>query len=225
MNPSGFTLHQTEDGSQTLYSSEMQESYHSLNGAVQESKHVFIEAGLKHCEKKSIQLFEIGFGTGLNALLTWGEAKRSHLDVTYTAVEAFPLPPELTSKLSYNALEPILQDSAFNQLHHSSWGSPVILEKDCFTLYKIKGDFTSMFIQSGIDLLYFDAFAPEKQPEMWEEHLFNRLYENLNQHGILVTYCAKGEVRRRLQRCGFWVERIPGPPGKREMIRAVKGML
>lgn len=225
MNPNDFTLHQTADGSETLYSSELQESYHSLNGAVQESRHVFIEAGLKQCTKKSIQLFEIGFGTGLNALLTWGEAKRSRLDITYSAIEAFPLPPEITSALGYDSLEPILQDNAFNQLHHASWGCPVILEKDCFTLYKIEGDFTSMSFQGGIDLLYFDAFAPEKQPEMWEEHLFNRLFENLNENGILVTYCAKGEVRRRLQRCGFRVERIPGPPGKREMIRAVKSTL
>ena len=222
MNPKGFTLHLTEDGSETLYSSEMQESYHSLNGAVQESKHVFIEAGLKHCTKKSIHLFEIGFGTGLNALLTWGEAKRSHLDITYTAIEAFPLPLETTSALGYDSLEPILHDDAFNLLHGASWGNPVILEKDCFSLYKLKGDFTSMSFQSRFDLLYFDAFAPEKQPEMWEEHLFARLFENLNENGILVTYCAKGEVRRRLQRCGFRVERIPGPPGKREMIRAVK---
>lgn len=225
MNPKGFTLQLTGDGSGTLYSSEMQESYHSLNGAVQESRHVFIEAGLKHCTRKSIHLFEIGFGTGLNALLTWGEAKRSHLDITYTAIEAFPLPLETTSALGYDSLEPKLQVDAFNQLHAASWGSPVILEKGCFSLYKLEGDFTTMSFQSRFDLLYFDAFAPEKQPEMWEEHLFARLFENLNENGILVTYCAKGEVRRRLQRCGFNVERIPGPPGKREMIRAVKATL
>lgn len=225
MNPKGFTLHLTGDGSETLYSSEMQESYHSLNGAVQESRHVFIEAGLKHCTRKSIHLFEIGFGTGLNALLTWGEAKRSHLDITYTAIEAFPLPPETTSALGYESLEPMLEKDAFFQLHETSWGKPVVLDKDCFRLTKLEGDFTSLSVEGKFDLIYFDAFAPEKQPEMWEEYLFTRLFENLNEYGILVTYCAKGEVRRRLQRCGFRVERIPGPPGKREMIRAVKATL
>jgi len=223
MNPKGFTMQRTGDGSETLYSSEMQESYHSLNGAVQESRHVFIEAGLKHCTKKTIQLFEIGFGTGLNALLTWGEAKRSQLNITYHAIEAYPLPTETTLALGYDSLEPMLQGNAFYQLHGAMWDCPVILEKNCFSLYKHKGDYTSMSFQSSFDLIYFDAFAPEKQPEMWEEHLFARLFENLNENGILVTYCAKGEVRRRLERCGFKVERIPGPPGKREMIRAVKG--
>lgn len=222
MNPKDFTLHLTNDGSETLYSSEMQESYHSLNGAVQESRHVFIEAGVKQCTAKKIKIFEVGFGTGLNALLTWGEARRNHLNVTYTAIEAFPLPPETTAALGYDSLEPMLPENAYKLLHESSWGLEVVLERGCFTLAKLQGDFTTMPLQSRFDLIYFDAFAPEKQPEMWEEHLFARLFHALNENGILVTYCAKGEVRRRLQRCGFLVERIAGPPGKREMIRAVK---
>lgn len=225
MHPTDFTLQQTADGSATLYSVEMQESYHSLNGAVQESRHVFIEAGLKHCAGKNIQIFEIGFGTGLNALLTWGEAKRSNLNINYTAIEAFPLAIETISAIGYDTLESSLPKESFLLMHQASWGQPNILEDGCFSLTKIKGDFTSMTLQSKFDLLYFDAFAPEKQPEMWEETLFARLFENLNENGILVTYCAKGEVRRRLQRCGFMVERIPGPPGKREMLRAVKSNL
>ena len=225
MNSKDFKLHLTKDGSETLYSSEMQESYHSLNGAVQESKHVVIEAGLKQFTKKNIAVFEIGFGTGLNALLTWGEAKRNHLDVTYTAIEAFPLPPEIAATLGYDLLEPMLPENAYKQLHESSWGHEVVLEMGCFTLAKLQGDFTTMSLPSRFDLIYFDAFAPEKQPEMWDEYLFARLYQALNEKGILVTYCAKGEVRRRLQRCGYKVERIPGPPGKREMIRAVKTSL
>jgi len=225
MNPNSFSFQVSGDGSGTLYSKEMQESYHSLNGALQESKHVFIEAGLKQCQKKSIQLFEIGFGTGLNALLTWAEAKRNHLDITYTAIEAFPLPPETTAALGYDSLEPTLQKEAFHQLHSAVWNKTVVLEKNCFSLHKMEGDFTANTLLSKFDLLYFDAFAPDKQPEMWEEHLFARLYERLNVGGILVTYCAKGEIRRRLQRCGFKVERIPGPPGKREMLRAVKASI
>jgi tRNA U34 5-methylaminomethyl-2-thiouridine-forming methyltransferase MnmC len=225
MDPEGFTLHQTADGTGTLYSSKMQESYHSLNGAAQESRHVFIEAGLKQCPATSIHVFEIGFGTGLNALLTWGEAKRDHLDVTYTAVEAYPLPLETTASLGYESLEPLLTKDAFSNLHVSPWECPVVLEKGCFTLCKLKGDFTTQNLTDTFDLIYFDAFAPDKQPEMWEEPLFAALYASMNENGILVTYCAKGEVRRRLQRCGFLVERIPGPPGKREMLRAIKTTL
>jgi tRNA U34 5-methylaminomethyl-2-thiouridine-forming methyltransferase MnmC len=222
MNPKDFILHKTADGSVTLFSNEMQESYHSLNGAAQESRHVFIEAGLKHCLAKNIAVFEVGFGTGLNALLTWGEAKRSNLNIRYTAIEAFPLSLETTSSIGYDSLEPALPENAFQQLHQAPWNREVLLEKDCFSLKKTEGDFTSLTLENKFDLIYFDAFSPEKQPEMWEEHLFSRLFENLNEDGILVTYCAKGEVRRRLQRCGFTVERIPGPPGKREMLRAKK---
>jgi len=225
MNPKDFTLHQTADGSATLYSCEMQESYHSLNGALQESRHVFIEAGLKQCSNKNIHVLEIGFGTGLNALLTWGEAKRSNLNISYTTVEAFPLPLEAISTIGYDTLETLLPKEAFYQMHQAIWNCPVILEENCFSLHKINGDFTTMSFQSWFDLIYFDAFAPEKQPEMWEENLFAHLFAQLKDNGILVTYCAKGEVRRRLQRCGFTVERMPGPPGKREMLRAVRSSL
>lgn len=222
MDSQDFTLHLTGDGSETLYSATMQESYHSLNGAVQESRHVFIEAGLKKCTRKAIHIFEVGFGTGLNAYLTWAEARRSRLDVAYTTVEAFPLSLDVLSALGYEALEPSMEKDAFRQMHAANWGQPQLLETDCFSLFKLEGDFTSQILPHGIDLVYFDAFAPDKQPEMWEEHLFKRIYNAMNEQGLLVTYCAKGEVRRRLQRCGFHVERIPGPPGKREMLRAVK---
>lgn len=222
MDPKGFTFHLTGDGSGTLYSNDMQESYHSLNGAVQESRHVFIDAGLKRCFGKRLRILEVGFGTGLNALLTWGEAKRSQLDVTYFTVESYPLPSVTTSALGYDQLEPILLKSAFSQLHESVWDDTIVLEKGCFAICKIEDDFRNFTLPSGLDLIYFDAFAPDKQPEMWEEHLFQKLFEAMNEQGILVTYCAKGEVRRRMQRCGFIVERIQGPPGKREMIRAIK---
>lgn len=222
MQPTDFVLHLTGDGSETLYSEKMQESYHSINGAAQESRHVFLEAGLRHCTSKTLQLLEIGFGTGLNALLTWGEANRSRLDVQYTTLEAYPLPIETIAKLGYERLETNLSYDAFSQLHASAWGQSIELEKGCFTLCKLAVDFTSYLLPGNYDLVYFDAFAPDKQPEMWEERLFSNLYDAMNEGGILVTYCAKGEVRRRLQRSGFTVERIPGPPGKREMIRAKK---
>jgi tRNA U34 5-methylaminomethyl-2-thiouridine-forming methyltransferase MnmC len=222
MDSKGFSFKLTSDGSGTLYSSDMQESYHSMNGAVQESRHVFIDAGLKQCHSKSLRVLEIGFGTGLNALLTWGEAKRSNLEVLYTTVEAFPLSLETAVALGYEAFEPMLLKDAFSHLHTAAWGAPVLLEKNCFTLCKLEDDFTKLHLMETFDLIYFDAFAPDKQPEMWEEALFARLYDAMNNKGLLVTYCAKGEVRRRLQRCGFHVERIPGPPGKREMLRALK---
>lgn len=222
MQPSDFKLHQTKDGTGTLYSDTLQESYHSLNGALQESKHVFIEAGLKECPQQNVHIFEMGFGTGLNALLSWAEAKRNHQNILYSSVEAYPLPLEVLSELNYESLEPILPSTAFRQLHEAGWGVSIVLDANCFTLRKLEGDFSNLTIPLGIDLVYFDAFAPDKQPEMWEEHLFERLFDAMNAKGILVTYCAKGEVRRRLQRCGFQVERIPGPPGKREMLRARK---
>lgn len=222
MQPTDFVRHLTGDGSETLYSEKMQESYHSINGAAQESRHVFLDAGLKHCSKKTIDLLEIGFGTGLNALLTWAEANRNHLDVRYTTLEAYPLPIDTIIKLGYERLEPHLPKDAFVQLHTASWGQSVELEQGCFTLCKLAADYTSLSLPNKYDLIYFDAFAPDKQPEMWEERLFSNLYDAMNEGGILVTYCAKGEVRRRLQRSGFTVERIPGPPGKREMIRARK---
>lgn len=222
MQPNDFTLHLTGDGSETLYSEKMQESYHSVNGAVQESRHVFLDAGLKHCIKKNLHILEIGFGTGLNALLTWGEAQRSHLVVKYTTLEAYPLPIETIAKLGYENLEPQLSKEAYFQLHEAAWGQSVELELGCFTLFKLAKDFTSLALTDRYDLVYFDAFAPDKQPEMWEERLFTNLYKAMNEGSFLVTYCAKGEVRRRLQRIGFTVERIPGPPGKREMIRAQK---
>jgi tRNA U34 5-methylaminomethyl-2-thiouridine-forming methyltransferase MnmC len=219
-----FHMQLTGDGTKTLYSEQLQESYHSLNGAVQESMHVFIDAGFNQLNKPLIRIFEVGFGTGLNALLTWMEATKSGRDVLYTAIEAFPLSLDIVTQLQFEMEEHQIGKDAFLRLHEAEWGEPVVLTER-FTLCKLKGDFTTIPIPKGIDLIYFDAFAPDKQPEMWEESLFQQLFDAMDSPGILVTYCAKGEVRRRMQRCGFQVERIPGPPGKREMLRAVKQAL
>ena len=225
MNQNSFILKKTADGSDTLFSPEMMESYHSVNGAVQESKHVFIDAGLRQIKKQNIKVFEIGFGTGLNALLTWGEAHNNNLQIEYSAIEAFPLSKAVTDSLNYKKLEPGLSSDAFQKLHEIDWDCPSILEKNRFTLLKIQGDFTTFDLTERYDLIYFDAFAPDKQPEMWDESLFLKIFNALNENGILVTYCAKGEIRRRMLRSGFQVERIPGPPGKREMLRAVKSKI
>lgn len=217
-----FVIRLTADGSDTLYSATMDEAYHSLNGAVQESMHVFINAGLHQISRKTLRIFEVGFGTGLNALLTWREAKRLSLNLTYESIEAFPVPADLVKGLNYQHLVPGLPDGAFERLHQSPWNEPVVLEPDGFTLTKIHGDFREYVPESPFDLVFFDAFAPDKQPELWQESLFSRLFSTMKDEGILVTYCAKGEVRRRMQRAGYSVERLPGPPGKREMLRARK---
>ncbi len=222
MKQSSFIPAKTADGSFTLYSSAMEESYHSMNGAVQESKHVFIEAGLHQFSQKQLSIFEVGFGTGLNALLSWGEAQRRKLQIEYDAIEAYPVAAEVLHVLNYKKLEPELPPSAFLQIHLGEWNTPLNLEKGTFVLKKILGDFATYKFTKKYDLIYFDAFAPEKQPEMWDESLFRRLYSAMNQRGIIVTYCAKGEVRRRMERSGFNVTRIQGPAGKREMIRAFK---
>jgi len=222
MRHSTFILKKTADGSDTLFYPEMEESYHSMNGAVQESRHVFIEAGLRQIKKKKINIFEVGFGTGLNALLTWGEAHQKTLQVSYDAIEAFPLSKSIIETLNYKGLEPNLTPDAFLKIHEAPWDVPTILENDRFILQKIQNDFTNFDFTKKYDLVYFDAFAPDKQPEMWNECLFRKIFNSLNDQGILVTYCAKGEVRRRMQRSDFQVERISGPPGKREMLRATK---
>jgi len=224
MKQSSFILRKTADGSDTLFSSEMNESYHSVNGAAQESRYVFIEAGLHQIAKKNLKVFEVGFGTGLNALLTWEDAHKNNLQIEYDAIEAYPVSKDVIETLNYGNFTPELPSDAYLKLHDTKWKIPTVLEDSRFTLLKIPGDFTDYTFNQKYDLIYFDAFAPDKQAEMWDESLFLKLYHALNNQGILVTYCAKGEVRRRMQRAGFQVERIPGPPGKREMLRATKSI-
>lgn len=217
--PADFCKRQTADGSDTLYSASLGEAYHSLNGALTESRHVFIEAGLLARGKKTLSVFEVGFGTGLNALLTWQTAVEKGLSLTYESIEAFPLDLETCITLQFPQAAPNLPTDALARLHQLPWGQRMPLDS-AFSLLKQKGDIQQHAFDTGYDLVYFDAFAPDIQPELWEESLMKRLYEAMNEGGLLVTYCAKGEVRRRLQRAGFHVERLPGPPGKREMLRA-----
>lgn len=215
-------LEVTADGSHTLYLPEMDEHYHSVNGAVQESRHVFIGAGFKQVAKQQVRVFEIGFGTGLNAFLTLLEAAVSGKEVTYYTVERYPLEEALVRCLNYGAA--VCPDSAawFEALHGAAWDRPVAVTP-FFMLHKIKADSNTCVLPSAIDLVYFDAFAPDKQPEMWTPEIFCSLYRNTAPDGLLVTYCAKGAVRRMMQGAGYGVERLPGPPGKREMLRGRKG--
>ncbi len=208
-------LQQTADGSATLFVPGLDEHYHSVKGARTESVHVFIDMGLRACPVAAPRVLEVGFGTGLNALLTWDEAERARRPVFYTTLELYPLRLDEALSLGYGG--------RLRALHEAEWEREVLLSP-CFTLCKRQADFTTLPLPAGaFDVVYFDAFAPDKQPAMWTEERFAALFAALSPGGILATYCAKGEVRRRLQRAGFCVERLPGPPGgKREILRARK---
>ena len=218
-------LHTTEDGSLTLYAPTFGEHYHSMHGAVQESEYIYLGLALR--ERMSswregdapLRLFEVGFGTGLNALLSWREAEERHIPLQYYSIEKFPITPEIYEALHYEGLgqEREVKDQLL-RLHTAPWDEAVELSP-FFTLYKLRGDLTTCAFPERLSVIYYDAFSPESQPELWAEELFQRLGKVASSGAILSTYCAKGEVRRRLQRSGFLVERLPGPPGKREVLR------
>ncbi len=214
-------LRLTADGSNTIFSDIFFETYHSVNGAVTESTHVFINAGLKRCTKTSIRVFEVGFGTGLNALLTCVEAEKLLVDIEYHSVELYPLEMEVIKSLNYSdSLS--LNSQLFNSLHKAPWNVTVQISPT-FRLRKISSSLQETNMLDKFDVVYFDAFSPAIQPELWTMEVFSKIYNNLHNNAILTTYCAKGEVRRNMQAAGFKVERLPGPPGKREMLRATKG--
>jgi tRNA U34 5-methylaminomethyl-2-thiouridine-forming methyltransferase MnmC len=217
----------TSDGSHSIYIPELDENYHSVHGAIQESKHVFIEAGLKYSLPRfsEINILEIGFGTGLNALLTLIESNNSKSNIHYTSIEAFPVSMEMANELNYVSLlneEEVDLKTIFNRLHSCEWEIDNRISGN-FSLRKIKDTLQKTgFGNEEFNLIYFDAFGPPTQPEMWTEEIFSKLYSALTHNGSLVTYCAKGEVKRTLKKVGFRVETLPGPPGKREMVRAVR---
>jgi len=218
-------IFKTADGSTTIHLPEWNEQYHSKHGAIREAKHVFIEAGLKKILESApveISILEIGFGTGLNALVTWQEIKELKVKIQYTAVEAYPV--SLAEIEALNFVSEINEEKArdiFYNLHHSPWETPEIITKN-FLLTKQKKYFQEIEEKEKYDLIYFDAFGARVQPELWTEIIFQKMYDSLKPGGILVTYSAKGSVRRAMQNVGFEVERLPGPPGKREMLRARK---
>lgn len=213
-------IEHTDDGSATLYVPELDEHYHSVKGARTESQHIFIDMGLKHVRTSRPNILEIGFGTGLNAFLTLLAAEETGKKVHYTGLELYPLEWDTVARLKYS------DDPLFRQIHTIPWEEEAEITP-AFTLLKKKTDFTKTDKESNnhvrYDVIYFDAFAPEKQPEMWEQQLFDFIYNIMNNGGVLTTYCAKGVIRRMLQQAGFIVERLPGPPGgKREILRATK---
>lgn len=218
-------IFETQDGSHSIFSESFGVSYHSKYGAIRESTHVFIEAGLfyKAPGAKQLSVLEIGFGTGLNALLTLLEAGRRQLPVRYEAVEAYPITSGQAQLLNYpEILGEQLAAATFMRLHELPWDEEHALTP-YFAFCKKKALFEQIQYLDAFDLIYFDAFAPNAQPELWEEEVLGRMYGALKENGALTTYCAKGSVKRCLKKLGFAVESLKGPPGKREMTRAVKG--
>lgn len=213
-------IHLTKDGSPTLYASQFDAHYHSLHGAITESLHVFIEMGLrkKEAAMHDIRILEMGLGTGMNLWLTWQNAQ-PHTLIRYDAIEAFPLLKEEYKELLISNNE--RESDFFQFIHESEWEIAHNYNSSfTFAKYLVKlEDFTATH---AYDIVFYDAFAPTAQPELWTEAVFQKLYGLMAHQGILVTYCAKGSVRRAMQAVGFQVERLPGPPGKREMLRATK---
>ena len=234
------TIITTNDGSQTIFVPEIEEHYHSVKGACTESQHIFINMGLKASKAIRPSVLEIGFGTGLNAFLTLIETEKAKRIVDYVGLELYPLEWDMIQSLDYQHLtsdndlthegvspnnNPAILEEWFKRLHQVDWEIPTAISP-YFTLHKIRTDapqWLNTIDNQTFDVVYFDAFSPEKQPEMWTQEVFNALYGAMNNEGILMTYCAHGSIRRMLQGAGFTVERLPGPPsGKREILRATR---
>lgn len=216
----------TKDGSHSIYLPYLNEHYHSIHGAIQESQHVFIRNGLDYflSHRSEICILEIGFGTGLNAFLSCIRSLEfASAKIEYTGLETYPLSEGIIEKLNYaDLIEPKNQSQLiFQKLHRASWNVATPLTQH-FKLYKIQQSVQAFQLIENYHLIYFDAFAPDKQAEMWTSEIFQKLFMGLKPGGMLVTYCAKGVVKRTLKSVGFTVETLQGPPGKREMIRAIK---
>lgn len=224
-NDNYIQLKITGDGSHTLFVPSLNENYHSWHGAYTESAYVFIENGLNyfHQNNHEINVFELGFGTGLNAILSYQFAIQHSCIIHYTGIELHPVPPEIIQQLNYGRLwkEETL-DAIFESMHAAEWNKPKQLDPR-FSFTKIQQSMLDYELPpDSFDVVYFDAFAPEKQPELWSVDLLLSLYHSLKRNGVLVTYCAKGQFKRNLKSVGFEVQTLPGPPGKREMVRAIK---
>lgn len=214
----------TQDGSHTIAIPGSNITYHSTHGAVQESKHVFLHAGLLPLLQKpgKVHVFEMGFGTGLNALLTLQQAINNNRQIHYTTAELYPLATHEYNPLNYcELLRAAELQPYFTAMHEAMWNKDVNIHP-LFTLHKIQDSIENMFLPHKCHLIYYDAFAPGDQPELWTEKIFANMFAMLENNGILVTYSSKGAVRRALQAAGFTVTRLPGPPGKREITRAIK---
>ncbi|MGY0407229.1 MAG: tRNA (5-methylaminomethyl-2-thiouridine)(34)-methyltransferase MnmD [Polaribacter sp.] len=226
----------TSDGSTTIHLPDWNEQYHSKHGAIQEAYHVFLEAGfnaflteevtIKRSKNKihqtKLSILEIGFGTGLNTFITFLEAQKRRIVINYVGIEAYPISKEEVLQLNYvSALKAVEFSAIFDKIHAISWNKKHLIS-NTFSLTKRQQFFADISDENVFDLIYFDAFGARNQPELWTKEIFAKMFTALKKDGILVTYSAKGSVRRAMQTVGFMVERLPGPPGKREMLRATK---
>lgn len=219
-------VYTTGDGSHSVISEQFSESYHSRHGALKESLHVFIDAGLKAAKPSTtLEILEVGLGTGLNAWLTMIETENGSRKINYTGIEPYPISLEMAKTLNYPSVaiekDQDRHEACFHKIHESEWDTPLAFS-DHFTLTKIKSKLEDFNPEKTFDICYFDAFAPNAQPELWTDEIFTKIYGFMNTGGAMVTYCAKGAVKRSLKAIGWKVETLPGPPGKREMIRAIK---
>lgn len=219
-------VHLTKDSSHTLYVPELDETYHSRNGAVEEAMYVYIGRGMNDwiehmTPTASLSILEIGFGTGLNAWLTAMEAEKRDVHCAYHSLETTPLSIELITQLNYTDTTNEENKRLYVKLHEVTWDQTEPITPT-FSLTKHKSSLQNFSPQQSFDIIYFDAFAPEKQPELWTRELFQKLYDCLKPNGAIVTYSSKGDIKRLWREIGFVVERLPGPPLKRHMLRGRK---
>ncbi len=214
---------ETGDGSKTIRILDLDENYHSSHGALQEANHVFINYGLLEFKEKSqISIFEMGLGTGLNSFLSAIKAYELKLKIEYSGVEAYPVSKEEILQLEYCKLVGDSNVDLYNKIHSVSWNGMNEIS-DFFSLNKIHSELQNLELANeSFDIIYYDAFGPRAQEEMWSVELFQKMYDSIKDGGFLVTYCAKGQVKRNMKAVGFTIEALPGPPGKREMTRAWK---
>jgi tRNA U34 5-methylaminomethyl-2-thiouridine-forming methyltransferase MnmC len=212
----------TSDGSTSIHLPEWEENYHSKHGAIQEAQHVFIKNGLSLCKGQSVSVLEIGFGTGLNAFITFLESQKNKQKIDYVGVEGFPILLEEVVQMNYvNQLNANKFESEFKMMHTSDWDENVTIS-DTFRLTKRKQLFNDINDKNQFDIIYFDAFGYRVQPELWRVEIFTKMFEALKEGGILVTYACRGPIKNAMKEAGFKIEKLDGPPGKREMLRGWK---
>lgn len=226
-----FQFVHTEDGSTTLYVPALNEHYHSIHGAIQESLHIFIRAGIEFYLQthstgfplSELNILEAGFGTGLNAYLSLLYAEKQKIRLQYHSLEKYPLTLEEIQQLNYKTQIPAKNPDLFDRLHASPWETENLISP-FFRLHKYQKDFREISFESRFDIVFFDAFNPDIQPYLWTEEVFRNFHKALKPGGILVTYCVKGSVKQALRNLGFMLKKLPGPPGKREILRAQKAV-
>ncbi len=215
-----YKVIKTNDGSFSLFDVKMKESYHSKHGAIKEAKHVFLKNGLLSLNKDEIAILEIGFGTGLNTLLTLKESKKNNININYHTLEPYPISQNMYNILNYHKILG-MEKQIFLELHNIKWNEEKKID-DFFILKKIKKSIQMFNAEKKYDLVYFDAFSPKKQPELWKPDILKKIFFLLKNNGFLVTYCAQGKFKRNLKEIGYQVISLDGPPGKREMIKAIR---